>query len=290
MKQRVITGIFVALFLVGYLFCMFTAVFPLLNALLAVLSAYEIHRVAGVKNLPLKVLSSVTAAVVPLACGYARFSFIPAVSFVLRYIYENPAVVGIAYVLIALVLMLMKYEETKFEHLAVSAFAGVGISFSYGCTVLITSAELSTLPQSYFAFFLMFSFGCAWVTDVFALLAGRAFGKHKMCPKISPKKTIEGAIGGVVGAVVIDQILLLIFKKVVPTTPFPSYWLIAVFTVVLAVAGMCGDLSASVIKRNYGAKDYSNLLPGHGGIMDRFDSCLFIWPCLYLLMRVTSLV
>ena len=280
----------IAFFLVGYLFSMFTFIFPILNAILAVLSVYEIHKVAGVKNIPLKVLSSIAAAVVPLCCGYDRFAFIPGLGEALRYVFENPAIFGIFYILISLVLMLIQFEKTKFEHVAISVFGGAGVSFSYACTVLLTSPRSEAEPKILYVFFLMFSFGCAWITDVFALFAGKAFGKHKMCPKISPKKTVEGAFGGILGAVIIDLILLLVFKKISPETPFPSYPLIAVFTVILAVAGMCGDLSASVIKRNYGAKDFSNILPGHGGIMDRFDSCLFIWPCLYALLRIASIL
>lgn len=288
MKQRVLTGLIIALFLVGYLFSVFTAVFPLLNALLAVLSAYEIHKVAGVKNIPLKILSSVVAAAVPLVCGYDRFAFLPALSDGLRYLYEHPAVVGVVYVTLALILMLLRYDETRFEHVAVSLFGGAGVAFSYGCTVLMTAAGTGEKPKVVYVFYLMYSFGCAWITDIFALFTGRALGRHKLCEKISPKKTVEGAVGGVVGAVAVDLVLLLVFKKIAPDAPLPSYTLIAAFTVILAVMGMFGDLSASVIKRNYGAKDFSLLLPGHGGVMDRFDSCLFIWPCLYALLRVTS--
>ena len=285
-----ITGLVIALFLVGYLFSMFTFVFPILNAILAVLSVYEIHKVASVKSIPLKVLSSVVAGLIPLICGHERFSFIPALESALRYIFENPSVFCVIYALSSLVLMLLQYDKTKFEHVALSLFGGVGIAFSYACTVLITSPKTTDYPKIVYVFFLMFSFGCAWVTDVFALLTGRKLGKHKLCPSISPKKTVEGAVGGILGAVVIDLILLLVLKKISPEAPLPAYWLIAVFTVILAVAGMCGDLSASVIKRNYGAKDFSNILPGHGGIMDRFDSCLFIWPCLYALLRITSIL
>ncbi|MBQ6020054.1 MAG: CDP-archaeol synthase [Clostridia bacterium] len=290
MKQRVLTGIVIAVFLVGYLFSMFTFVFPILNAILSVLSVYEIHKVTRVKNLPLKILSELSAALVPLACGSERFADVPVLGAVLLYIARDPAVIGVFYVLTAMVLMLILYDKTKFEDLAISLFGGVCIAFSYGCTVLITSAPSTGKPEIVSVFFMMFSFGCAWITDIFAFFSGKAFGKHKLCPKISPKKTVEGAVGGVVGAVLVNVVLLLIFQKIAPSASFPQYWLIVLFTVILSAAGMCGDLSASVIKRNFGAKDFSNILPGHGGIMDRFDSCLFIWPCLYLLLRIASIL
>ncbi|MEG1180387.1 MAG: phosphatidate cytidylyltransferase, partial [Oscillospiraceae bacterium] len=126
----------------------------------------------------------------------------------------------------------------------------------------------------------------SWLTDTCAYFVGVKFGKHKMSPVISPKKSIEGAVGGVVGCLALNMLILYLFNTYIFDTPFMSYLVFAPISIVLSLASMCGDLVASIIKRNYGAKDYSNLIPGHGGIMDRFDSCLFVMPILYIVITI----
>lgn len=114
----------------------------------------------------------------------------------------------------------------------------------------------------------------SWGADTCAYCVGRLIGRHKMSPKLSPKKSVEGAIGGVVGAGLLGVIYALIFKQ-----PIVIYMLICMVT---AVISMFGDLTASAVKREAGIKDYSHLIPGHGGILDRFDSVLFAAPAVYL--------
>ncbi len=116
------------------------------------------------------------------------------------------------------------------------------------------------------------------VCDMGAYFIGVKWGKHKLCPIISPKKTVEGAVGGILCAVVAVIILMAAFSKT------DRVWSTILFTVPLCVLGMFGDLFASVIKRKSGIKDYGNLIPGHGGVLDRFDSTLFIAPFLYILI------
>lgn len=119
----------------------------------------------------------------------------------------------------------------------------------------------------------------AWGTDIFAYLVGKNFGKHKFS-EVSPKKSIEGCIGGTIGAVVV----ILIYTYVVNTylNMSYSYAYIAAISVVLSLIGQIGDFAASSIKRYVDIKDYSNLIPGHGGILDRIDSLLFIAPFAYV--------
>ena len=124
-------------------------------------------------------------------------------------------------------------------------------------------------------------FFSAWGSDTFAYLIGVKFGKHKLTP-VSPKKSIEGAIGGICGAVLINIIFTLI---VCANTNFSiSYILVIIMSVVLSALSQIGDLSASTIKRFTGIKDYGKLIPGHGGMLDRIDSIIFIAPFAYLLL------
>ena len=113
----------------------------------------------------------------------------------------------------------------------------------------------------------------AWVSDSMAYFTGRLLGKHKLCPELSPKKTVEGAIGGIVSDVIAFLLYGLIIETVYPNMQ-ANYLVLAILGVSLAVVSQLGDLFASLIKRERGIKDYSNILPGHGGILDRFDSCL----------------
>ena len=130
---------------------------------------------------------------------------------------------------------------------------------------------------------LVYVFIGAWGTDVFAYCIGCRFGKHKFS-KVSPKKSIEGCIAGIIGAVVIMLIYTLILNKYFAIEY--SYYLIIISGIVLSLIGQIGDFSASCIKRYVDIKDYSNLLPGHGGMLDRIDSVLFIAPFAYMLFTM----
>ncbi|MCR4903748.1 MAG: phosphatidate cytidylyltransferase [Butyrivibrio sp.] len=122
----------------------------------------------------------------------------------------------------------------------------------------------------------------AWICDTFAYLAGRAFGKHKLAPVLSPKKTIEGSIGGMVASVITGAVFGYILStfKVHNNTIIPAFMLI---TFAASIVAQIGDLAASGIKRDHDIKDYGNIIPGHGGIMDRFDSVIFVAPMIYAL-------
>lgn len=128
-----------------------------------------------------------------------------------------------------------------------------------------------------------FVFISAWGTDIFAYLIGKNFGKHKFT-KVSPNKTIEGSIGGVVGAVIIALGYTVLCNYAFHMNF--NYYIVALITVLLSLIGQIGDLSASSIKRYCGIKDYSNLIPGHGGMLDRIDSVIFILPFAYFLLML----
>ena len=123
-------------------------------------------------------------------------------------------------------------------------------------------------------------FATSWGSDGLAYIIGCKFGKHKLTP-ISPKKTVEGAIAGIFGAIGFSLVFILIVNLIFNLTI--SYWQILIISIILAIIGQVGDIAASAIKRYCGIKDFSNLLPGHGGLLDRLDSLLFITPFAYML-------
>ena len=123
----------------------------------------------------------------------------------------------------------------------------------------------------------------AFGSDIFAYFTGYFLGKHKMAPNLSPKKTIEGAVGGLAGSTLFCALFGLIFMK-------EHVAVCAVMGLVGGAAGMAGDLTASAFKRKMGIKDYGTLIPGHGGIMDRFDSVIFVAPVVYYIIFAAELL
>ena len=113
-------------------------------------------------------------------------------------------------------------------------------------------------------------------------MAGTFLGKTHLCPEISPKKTVEGLIGGVAANGVIMLIVSLVYRYIVKGYPVHFVWIVLA-GIVCAIIGLIGDLTASIIKRQTGIKDYGNIMPGHGGVMDRFDSVLLVAPFMYYL-------
>jgi len=122
----------------------------------------------------------------------------------------------------------------------------------------------------------------AFASDTFAYLTGRAFGKHKLCPEISPKKTVEGSVGGFIMAPVVLSLYVFIISRVYGYSV--SYHAAIACGVAAAFAGQLGDLAMSYIKRRYDIKDFGKLFPGHGGVLDRFDSVLFAAPVCEVIM------
>ncbi len=126
-----------------------------------------------------------------------------------------------------------------------------------------------------------------WVSDTFAYFCGRLFGKHKLIPEVSPKKTVEGSIGGIVFTAVGFVVYGLIVTNFTDSPTEFNYILLAVVGMIVSVISQIGDLSASLIKRNYGIKDYGFIFPGHGGVLDRFDSVLLTAPVLLIVCSLT---
>ncbi len=277
MKERVISGAVLLIVMVLVFWGIYTPVFGVFFSLLSAIACFEILRVANVKNKEVIALSVAFSFLVPL---YIEYGFkIPFGIAILIYIFA------------LLIIMLANHENTKFEHIAVAIYSSVFVSFCFSTFVLVRDLY-KMYPQSinkeHALFFVLMGVSCSWLTDTCAYFVGVKFGKHKMTPVISPKKSVEGAVGGVVGCLALNMLILYLFNTYVFDAEQISYLMFAPISIVLSGASMCGDLIASVIKRNYGAKDYGKLIPGHGGIMDRFDSCVFVMPILYVVITIIN--
>lgn len=153
--------------------------------------------------------------------------------------------------------------------LTILGFLYIPVIFS-----LIPKIESMTFGK-YFVWLIFIS---SWGNDTFAYYSGRIFGKHKLCPQVSPNKSVEGAIGGIIGSILCCTIFGIIMSDYGLNINILHYALIGLIGSMFAIIG---DLGASSIKRYIGIKDYSNLIPGHGGILDRFDSTLFVAIVVY---------
>lgn len=156
---------------------------------------------------------------------------------------------------------------------------GAVTAFLYAPVLMSFICRTRNLRHGVVLYLLIFI--CSSVSDVCALAAGMMLGRHKLAPELSPKKTIEGAIGGVLGSAAASCIIALILRRIDPTSDMLLIFLI--IGICGSIIGQTGDLAASAIKRDHNIKDYGNLIPGHGGIMDRFDSVLFTAPLIYYL-------
>lgn len=282
MKQRVITAVVLLALLAVVVWQINTPVLVLVIAFLAAVAANEIMRCAKVENTFIRVVATGYAACVPFFASSKALT--PWVSEEVwgKVIGAVPGVVYlIALVLVLLLAMLKGYAYTTFEDVAVSVFAGVLVPF--GFSVFIRLRDMFQIEQ--FGIYLIF-YGliCALATDSGAQLAGMAFGKHKMSPNISPKKTVEGAIGGLIFSLILNAMAIILYNRLADFK-MDEFAVTVLLAACLPVSflGMMGDLSASVLKRNFGVKDFGKIFPGHGGVMDRFDSSMFTLPVTYAL-------
>jgi phosphatidate cytidylyltransferase len=155
------------------------------------------------------------------------------------------------------------------------------VFFAFSYYIVASFGALLLVYERLDGFFFPLVFFGAWVTDTFAYFSGFFFGKHKLIPEVSPKKTVEGAVGGTLFC-----ILSFIIYGIVKGCDAKSVVLLAFIGLAAAVVSQLGDLSASLIKRHYGIKDYGKLFPGHGGVLDRFDSILAVSVLLYLITEL----
>ena len=279
MKKRLLTALIGVSVAVGWMFTVYTPAFAIIMGAFAVMAEYEMLKVFGVKNVAFKALCLILSGSILLLADYKDRFALPFFA----------VVTGV--VLLSLVLMVLDYERLRFEQVVCSLFSAFTVSSAMSCVVLYRDVY-KVFPDLYTKadgiFFILFSFFCAWFTDGFALFAGMALGKHKLAPKISPKKTVEGAIGGVLGGVGTCVALYFVFKTKFGLSAHITLPFVIITALFLSVLSIFGDLAASTIKRHHGIKDFGNLLPGHGGVMDRFDSSVFVFAALYGVITVAA--
>ena len=273
MKQRLLTALVGVSVAIAWLFTIYTPAFAIILAVIAVIGEFEMLRVFEVKNVPFKVLCLIMTAGIMIYPDYSDKLHVP----------MFPAVTAV--VLVSLIIMVLDFEKLRFEQVVCSLFAGALIPASLSCVVLFRDVY-KTFPAIFIKsdgiFFILFAFFCSWMTDGCALFAGKAFGKHKLAEKVSPKKTVEGLVGGLLTSVIICLAAAYVYETWISPETTVNLLLLAAVTLCGAVLSVFGDLLASLIKRQSGIKDFGNLMPGHGGVMDRFDSLLLTAPLVVL--------
>lgn len=257
MKQRLISAV-IGLLILALVIALFNTV--VLNAaisVITVMSLYELFTAAGCHDLPMARLAIAFGAVVP----FLNVSFIgkmfPAICFVFAFL--------------LLCMMIKHYKSVSSEKVGFILFFSIAIAFSLSCFIYMR--DLFGMAVGIYA--VIVALGGAWLNDTGAYFVGMRFGRRKLAPEISPKKTVEGFWGGIALSVVSQLLLAFLYTQVCAVygvTAEINYLVLAIASPFIAFVSVIGDLSASAMKRQFGIKDFGNIMPGHGGAMDRFDS------------------
>lgn len=281
MKQRVITAVVLLALLAVVVWQIYTPLFVIVIAFFSAVAANEIMKCAKVSNKFILCAGIAFAFCVPFfASAHILEPLVSTPQWALV-INKVPNIVFVIVLTLAFFLaMLKEYSHTKFEDVAVSFIASVVVP--YGFSIFVRLRDIDGYKTQIGVYLIFFGLISALGTDTGAQLGGMAFGKHKMSPNISPKKTVEGAVCGVITGFALNLIAMLLYNRFAdsPLTQTQAIVLMCVEPLI-GVMSMMGDLSASVLKRNFGVKDFGKIFPGHGGVMDRFDSSLFTLPLTY---------
>lgn len=258
-----------------------------LTAGMCAVGAWELmHAVAGKAGKPLLSLTVPAAALVPV-CVYLEMSIENAALTTLP-VLPLTGLLGAVLVLALFVVSIIRYggeRAVPFAALTAAIFAGLVFPLMLSCLLRLRMAygrEGGEIVGRIMVFLpLCISFG----SDTLAYFVGCTLGRHKLSPYVSPKKSVEGAVGGLIGGVLGALLLTWIGAHII-SDAFMGPRKILFFGLVGSVVSQIGDLSFSVIKREFGVKDYGHLLPGHGGILDRFDSVTFVAPFVWLALQM----
>lgn len=273
MKQRIITAIIILLVAVPTVLFSEYIIYPIVLSLLAMRAVFELLRVIGVeRKLFIGIPAYILAAAFPLGAYFVTDTT------VITYLLLLAASLFV-YMLLLMGISVFSKGSTPFSKISeiFTAITYIIVSFS--------SLSLTRyLDRSIGLYIVILVFVASWMCDAGAYLVGSVCGKHKLIPEISPKKTVEGAVGGVI----IATAAFLLYGFIIDSFfgVGVNYLRLAVFGVLLSIVSQLGDLVASLIKREYGVKDYGRIFPGHGGVMDRFDSIFAVSTILMMLSIV----
>lgn len=290
MKQRVITAAVLLALLAVVVWQIYTPLFVIVFAFLSAVAANEIMKCAKVKNKFIVFFGTAVAAFIPFTSSDDIMRPWINSSTWGNFISILPPAALITVVVIAFfIAMIFDYKETKFEDVAVSIVASVLVPYGFAMFGALRDHYNYHSPVGVYLIF--YGLICALGTDTGAQLGGMAFGKHKMAPNISPKKTVEGAVCGIITGFFLNMIALLLYSRFAAST-LDRRFVIALLVCAPFVGAfsMMGDLTASVLKRNFDVKDFGKIFPGHGGVMDRFDSSLFTVPLTFVIVSVFDAV
>lgn len=203
--------------------------------------------------------------------------------FTVVWYYERPDWIGLLFVLEIVLLFgaaIIRAGGIRFNQIMAALFGGVFIGYSFSAFLRLEEAGIH---RAYLLLPFILSFAC----DTFAYFAGRAFGRHKLAPKVSPHKTVEGSVGGMLGNVVCGLLFAVVMDRCFDAGI--GYGMMIILSLLCGIVAQIGDLSFSLIKREFGIKDYGHLFLEHGGVLDRFDSVLFVTPVVEIVLRLAML-
>lgn len=270
MLKRTVTAMVGLAILIPILCFSHTYAYVCLVAFLSVVSAYEILGCLGQrKNYPVSV---------PF---YAVSLLIPLISRLFTDMYHFCAFAfGVLFTFMFYLFSLSVFTRGKYQIKDASTVFALGVYIIFAFTSLILLRDMEVIGKYVY----LLPYVGAWTSDSFAYICGRLFGKHKLIPEVSPKKTVEGMIGGVAFSMLSFVVYGFAVSKIYGIDA--NYYVLLAVGAVVSLISQLGDLVASIIKRQYGIKDYGNILPGHGGIMDRFDSILAVSPFLFIILSI----
>lgn len=271
MRTRVITAIFIIL--VTAPLCLFshTVAWPVFVAAMSVMAVFEMLGCVGTRRkIAVSAPALLMAAVFPFALRYGGASYDVLLIFMIAMF---------VYLIYLFAISVFSHGKLVLEDVFASYATVFYIIASFGALVLLRDRDFGL-------YLVILTLYGPWISDVFAYFCGRLFGRHKLIPDVSPKKTVEGAVGGVVFCALAAILYGFILKTLIGEISSVSYVSLALIGAVIAVISQIGDLIMSHIKRKYGIKDYGFILPGHGGILDRFDSVLGVVPLIVILCEI----
>lgn len=273
MLKRIITAVVMLCVFIPVIIFSDTLVFPIAVALCTCIAAFEMLRCMGLhKNLVLCLPLYASALAFPMLVRLVSDAgVVAAIAFV----------VAVAYLVIMFAMIVWSHGKLKFAD-GSSVFAIVLYIIAAFCGIIY----VRDLPGGEYIYLLIFV--GAWITDVFAYFTGMLLGKHKLIPDVSPKKTIEGSIGGIVFCT-----LSFVGYGLAIDAMFDihiSIIFLLVSGIIVSIVSQVGDLIMSVIKRHYEVKDYGRIFPGHGGMLDRFDSVLIVSICMLAICLAAKLM